>query len=88
MIEQCPKAAAQMDNSQSPDSSMVDVVPLDQIKEMRLEEKVGQLVMARIDGYENDDHARQLMEKYHVGGFILLKKISRMPGRCWVLSTP
>ena len=55
---------------------MVDVDPIQtQIREMRLEEKVGQLVMG-IDRYENDDHARQLMEKYHVGGFILLKKIS------------
>jgi beta-N-acetylhexosaminidase len=77
-----PKPPLQMDNSQSPDSSMVDVDPIQtQIKEMRLEEKVGQLVMAGIDGYENDDHARQLMEKYHVGGFILLKKNIRDAGQ-------
>ncbi|NLE89839.1 MAG: beta-N-acetylhexosaminidase [Dehalococcoidales bacterium] len=77
-----PKPPLQMDNSQSPDSSMVYVDPIQtQVKEMRLEEKVGQLVMAGIDGYENDDHARQLMEKYHVGGFILLKKNIRDAGQ-------
>lgn len=41
---------------------------------MTLEEKVGQLVIVGIDGYENDEYSKQLMEKYHVGGFILFKK--------------
>lgn len=50
----------------------------DQIKalidSMTLEEKVGQLVIVGVDGYENDEHSKQLMEKYHAGGFILFKK--------------
>lgn len=41
---------------------------------MTLEEKVGQLVIAGIDGYENDEHSKNLMEEDHVGGFILFKK--------------
>ncbi len=44
------------------------------INAMTLEEKVGQLVMVGIDGFSNDAHSRQLMEKYHVGGFIVFKK--------------
>ncbi|UWG99302.1 beta-N-acetylhexosaminidase [Dehalobacter sp. DCM] len=53
----------------------------DQIKTMSLEEKVGQLVMAGIDGYENDDHSKSLIEKYHVGGFILLGQNIRDAGQ-------
>ncbi len=44
------------------------------INAMTLEEKVGQLVMVGIDGFTNDAHSMQLMEKYHVGGFIVFKK--------------
>lgn len=47
---------------------------LAKIKDMSLEEKVGQLVIAGIDGYEIDAGARELVDEYHVGGFILLKK--------------
>jgi beta-N-acetylhexosaminidase len=43
-----------------------------QIKNMSLTEKIGQLVIAGIDGYENDEHSKELIEKYKVGGFILL----------------
>jgi beta-N-acetylhexosaminidase len=45
-----------------------------QIKEMTLEEKIGQLVMVGIDGYENDSNSQQFIKKYHVGGFVLLKQ--------------
>lgn len=45
-----------------------------QITEMSIEEKVGQLVIVGVDGYENNDNSKQLIEKYHVGGFILFKK--------------
>ncbi len=44
----------------------------EQIKSMSITEKIGQLVMAGIDGYENDEHSMELIEKYKVGGFILL----------------
>jgi beta-N-acetylhexosaminidase len=44
----------------------------EQIKKMTLTEKIGQLVIAGIDSYENDEHSKELIEKYKVGGFILL----------------
>lgn len=43
----------------------------EQIKLMSLEEKLGQMVMAGLAGYEADDSTRKLLESYHVGGFIL-----------------
>jgi len=46
----------------------------EQIDKMSLEEKIGQLVIVGVDGYENDDHSKQMIEKYRVGGFILFKK--------------
>ncbi|MGI6554843.1 MAG: beta-N-acetylhexosaminidase [Bacillota bacterium] len=63
-------------------SGIVHTDPIQaQIEKMSLEEKVGQLVMAGIDGYENDDHSKQLIEKYHVGGFILLKQNIKSAGQ-------
>ncbi len=41
------------------------------IDEMTLYEKIGQMVLVGLDGYENGDASRQMIEKYHVGGFIL-----------------
>ncbi|MHB8062515.1 MAG: beta-N-acetylhexosaminidase, partial [Ruminiclostridium sp.] len=46
----------------------------EKISTMSLEEKLGQLVVVGVDGYENDVHSKELIEKYHVGGFILFKK--------------
>lgn len=46
----------------------------EQIKNMTLEEKVGQLVLAGVDGYEANENSKKLIETYHVGGFVLLKK--------------
>lgn len=45
-----------------------------QINEMSLEEKVGQLVIVGVEAYENDQYSKLLIEKYHVGGFIIFKK--------------
>lgn len=41
---------------------------------MTLEEKVGQLVIAGLEGYSPDENTGQLIDKYNVGGFILFKK--------------
>ncbi|ATW25196.1 glycoside hydrolase family 3 [Candidatus Formimonas warabiya] len=46
----------------------------EQMKTMNLSEKIGQMVMAGIDGYEKDDHVQQMIGNYHVGGFVLLKQ--------------
>lgn len=55
------------------DSEYIDPVQAE-IDEMSLEEKVGQLVIVGIDGYQNDQHSIQFMEQYHVGGFIFFKR--------------
>jgi beta-N-acetylhexosaminidase len=62
-----PSTVTSSDSSESIDS--IDA----QIEKMSLEEKLGQLVIVGVDGYENDEHSRALIEKYHVGGFILFK---------------
>ncbi len=45
----------------------------EQLLGMSLDEKIGQLVIVGIDGYTTDEHARQMIEEYNVGGFILFK---------------
>ncbi len=61
--------------SQQPENASDAAEEIQQlINAMTLEEKVGQLVIVGIDGFTNDAHSRQLMEKYHVGGFIVFKK--------------
>ncbi|AGA68402.1 beta-glucosidase-like glycosyl hydrolase [Desulfitobacterium dichloroeliminans LMG P-21439] len=46
----------------------------EQLKEMSLEEKVGQLVIVGTDGYEINENTQRLIQTYHVGGFILFQK--------------
>ncbi len=46
----------------------------EQITKLSLEEKIGQLVIVGVDGYLSNENSRQLIEKYHVGGFILFKR--------------
>ncbi len=41
---------------------------------MSIEEKVGQLVVVGLEGYELDERATRLIETYQVGGFILFKR--------------
>lgn len=55
----------------TPQNNSVDSIKI-QIDKMSLTEKVGQLVIAGIDGYTNDEHSSDLIEKYKVSGFILL----------------
>lgn len=43
----------------------------EQIKEMTLEQKLGQMLIVGLEGYELSDSAKTMMEDYHVGGFIL-----------------
>ncbi len=52
--------------------------PIDQvglrIEEMTLDEKIGQLVLAGMDGYDANDNIKKLIQSYHVGGIILYRK--------------
>lgn len=43
----------------------------EQIKNMTLNEKIGQMVMVGLNGYAIDDGARMMIESYYVGGFVL-----------------
>ncbi|NLY43409.1 MAG: beta-N-acetylhexosaminidase [Clostridiaceae bacterium] len=45
-----------------------------QIKNMTLEEKIGQMVVVGLDGYTIDEHALAMIENYYVGGFILFDR--------------
>jgi beta-N-acetylhexosaminidase len=69
--EQVPQSQNDNVPNNTQDNTSEDSIKL-QIDEMSLTEKVGQLVMTGIDGYINDEHASELIEKYKVGGFILL----------------
>ncbi|MBP1966960.1 beta-N-acetylhexosaminidase [Paenibacillus aceris] len=40
---------------------------------MSVDEKIGQLIFAGIDGYEMNQHTRELIDSYHIGGMILYK---------------
>lgn len=44
-----------------------------QIDQMSLDEKIGQLVIVGLDGLTMNDEALQMIQKYKVGGFILFK---------------
>ena len=46
----------------------------EQIANLNLDEKIGQLVIVGVDGYLNNENSRRLIEEYHVGGFILFKR--------------
>lgn len=65
----CKKIKIERDNT----NIKVDKV-LEQVKGMTLDEKIGQMVIAGVDGHVNDEHSSDLITKYHVGGFILLGK--------------
>ncbi|MGI6707279.1 MAG: beta-N-acetylhexosaminidase [Clostridia bacterium] len=45
----------------------------EQIQQMTLKEKVGQMVIVGMGGFSADDEIRELIESYHVGGVILFK---------------
>ncbi len=59
--EQQPQQTAQIDMIQ------------EKINNMTLDEKIGQMVMVGVDGYTNDAHSTEMIQNYHVGGFILFK---------------
>lgn len=46
----------------------------EQIKKMTLDEKIGQMVIVGVDDYTNNSHSKEMIEQYHVGGFILFKR--------------
>ncbi len=65
-----PPASTAPENTPKPPQEVKDPIK-EKIKEMTMEEKLGQMLIAGLDGYELNDNAKALMENYHVGGFIL-----------------
>ena len=51
----------------------VDFV-LEKVNEMTIDEKIGQLLIVGIDGYSIDEKAIEMIQKYHIGGFILFNR--------------
>ncbi len=45
----------------------------DQLAEMSLDEKIGQLIIAGLEGTEVTEQTRTLIDTYHIGGFIFFK---------------
>ncbi|HZK57521.1 MAG TPA: glycoside hydrolase family 3 N-terminal domain-containing protein, partial [Clostridia bacterium] len=45
-----------------------------QIENMTLEEKVGQMLLVGMDGYDTDDNITELIQPHNVGGIILYGK--------------
>lgn len=56
-----------------PPKAVIDPIK-EKITALTIDEKIGQLVMTGINEYINDTPSKQLIEKYHIGGFILLKQ--------------
>ncbi|WP_199614599.1 beta-N-acetylhexosaminidase [Paenibacillus alkalitolerans] len=58
-------------------------VPADPIREkigaMTIDEKIGQMVIAGLDGYDIDAYSKELIEKYKVGGFIFFGRNIKDP---------
>ena len=51
----------------------------EQVKGMSLEEKIGQMLIAGVDGYEINDNEVKLIREYHIGGFILFARNINKP---------
>ncbi|WP_442604244.1 beta-N-acetylhexosaminidase [Paenibacillus sp. KN14-4R] len=47
---------------------------MQQVSQLTLDEKIGQLVLVGADHWTGDDHTQTLIEKYKVSGFVLFKR--------------
>jgi beta-N-acetylhexosaminidase len=60
---------------QVPEPKPIEKDPIaEQIKDMSLDEKLGQMQIVGIEGYKIDDGAKQMIQELYVGGFILFGK--------------
>lgn len=64
------------ENTNKPSQVTPTPIPVDPIKQeisnMTLDEKIGQMVMCGIDGYASDDSTTRIIKNYHAGGIIIL----------------
>lgn len=59
--------------SGSASSSTSEIDPIrKQLSGMSIDEKIGQMVMSGVDGYNLGDNTVRMIKDYHVGGFIIL----------------
>lgn len=59
--------------NEEPIKELIDEIEL-QINNMTLKEKIGQLILVGMDGYEINDNIEELIKSYNVGGIILYGK--------------
>src|SRR5690625_2312749 len=58
---------------QTKEISTEESIVEDQLAKMTLDEKIGQLIIAGLDGTEVTEQTRTLIDTYHIGGFIFFK---------------
>lgn len=83
----------EQDQSETMDLSQKDVQaeepeadPIEEkIKNMTIEEKIGQMVIVGLESYILDDNTRMMIDKYHVGGFILFGRNVENPDQLLTL---
>ncbi len=94
-----PEESSGSDGSQSRESTAVmgpsrevtrepetEPDPLEeQIRKMTLEEKIGQMVIVGLDGYEVDENAASMIREHLVGGFILFRTNVKSSGQLLAL---
>lgn len=79
-------------NGSKPGQQVPEPIPVpkdpiaEQIKTMTLEEKIGQMIMAGIDGYTMNENEAKLIQEYHIGGFILFGRNVETPEQLLALT--
>ncbi|MBD0381551.1 beta-N-acetylhexosaminidase [Paenibacillus sedimenti] len=77
LVTGCIKQSSDSNHAAQPHPSDLHATPsapptdIELLQRMTVDEKIGQLIIAGIDGYEVNLHSRELIETYHVGGLIL-----------------
>jgi len=67
-----PSESVSQDGEHEPEGETEPIA--EQIKSMSIEEKIGQMVIAGLNGYEIDENTRAMIENYNIGGFILFSR--------------
>ncbi|MFA5523639.1 MAG: beta-N-acetylhexosaminidase [Tissierellales bacterium] len=70
----------QKENDNEPPVEIIDPIK-EQIKEMSIEEKIGQMIIVGIEGYTLDEKSRKLIEEEGVGGIIIFGKNVESPSQ-------
>lgn len=67
-------------SSEQPTEKETDAIK-ELIGKMTLDEKIGQMVIVGVDDYTNNSHSTEMIEAYHVGGFILFDRNIKDPSQ-------